>query len=256
MLVVDPAAAEDMDVDAGLAQDFNSERLTANALSLQKKLDELRQQLTQLGAQKKALNIIDGATNHFYKETASDELHKLTEERTKTFLSFTSVTAALRSSQANELLTEALQLKKCDDLLLEPEEQAYVKELLEEERELSQDLLANQEVGTQQEISIIEARTELAGLLCRYQELRNQAGPVLFLEEDTKDKGVEVLQKSMQHEDARLNQMRMMIQKLMIGEDKFGMRFDAETNAKFQRMLKRCGKKPEEFRLEGAGDMS
>ena len=32
--------------------------------------------------------------------------------------------------QANELLTEALQLKKCDDLLLEPEEQAYVKELL------------------------------------------------------------------------------------------------------------------------------
>ena len=32
MLVVDHAAAEDMDVDAGLAQDFNSERLTANAL--------------------------------------------------------------------------------------------------------------------------------------------------------------------------------------------------------------------------------
>jgi len=245
-----------MEVDAEATQVYNSERLTANALSLQKKLDELRQQLTKLRAQKAAFNSFDGATNHFYKETASDELHRLTEERTKTFLNFATVSAALRASQANEVLTEALQLAGSDDLLLEPEEQEYVRELLEEERELSQQLLANQEVGTQQEISIIEARTELAGLLCRYQELRNQAGPVLFLAEDTKDKGIEKLQNCLKHEDARLNQMRMMIQKLMIGEDKFGMRFDAETNEKFRRMLQRCGMKPEEFRLEAATNLS
>jgi len=242
-------AQQELVTELEMLQNINSERLTANALSLQKELDKLRLEQIKLGAQKNALNIIDGANNHFYKEIASDELLKLTEERTKTFLNFSSIQAALRCNQANEMLIQTLHLQKSEDLLLEPEEEAYVKELLEELRELAQELLNNQEVGTEQEINIIEARTELAGLLCRYQELRNQAGPVLFKGDD-KEKATLVLEKNLAKEDCRLNQMRLMIQKLMIGEKKFGMRFDKETNAHFKEMFMKCGLKPHQFRSQ------
>merc|ERR1711860_457618 len=122
----------------------------------------------------------------------------------------------------------------------------------EENREISVQLLKNQEEGTEQEIKIIEARTELAQLFCRHQELRNELGSPGLLSDSNKDKAQLKLEKELAHRDAKLNQMRLMIQKLMIGQDKFGMRFDDETNERFRSMLIRCGMKPDEFRKEAA----
>ncbi|XP_023337372.1 uncharacterized protein LOC111708283 [Eurytemora carolleeae] len=144
----------------------------------------------------------------------------------------------MRATKTNQTLSEALGLEKSDELRLEPEEMEYVRELLEEHRLLSESFLKHHEIGTEQEFQIIEARTKLAGLLCKYQELRNQAGPLLFSESE-KDKELLVLEKRMREEDLRINQIRMMIQKMMIGEKKLGQLFDKETNTRFKEMFLR-----------------
>lgn len=53
----------------------------------------------------------------------------------------------------------------------------------------------------------------------------------------------------LQNGDRRINQMRMMIQKLMISFDKFGLQFeDKDVNDRYRALLVRCGKSPEELR--------
>jgi len=231
--------------------DFNNERLTQHAVELQSQLDQLRIKLDQLRAQKNALiNPEHGMKDNFlYKEVFSDDLHKLTSARTETFLSFTSVQAALRSMQTGQVLREALEQKENSMVRLEPEERKYLLELLEEQRELSQKLMKTQSEGSAQDLKIIEARTELASLLCTFQELRNEAGPVLLREED-KDKETQILEKSLSNEDKRLNQIRFIVQKLMIGQHKFGMDYDEETNSRFKKMFLRAGMKPDDLRKE------
>ena len=53
----------------------------------------------------------------------------------------------------------------------------------------------------------------------------------------------------LQRGDRRLNQMRFMIQKLMISFDKFGLQFEEKgMNDRYRALLVRCGKCPEELR--------
>ena len=53
----------------------------------------------------------------------------------------------------------------------------------------------------------------------------------------------------LQNGDRRINQMRFMIQKLMISFDKFGLQFEEKgMNDRYRALLVRCGKCPEELR--------
>ena len=60
----------------------------------------------------------------------------------------------------------------------------------------------------------------------------------------------------MREEDLRINQIRMMTQKMMISEKKFGQLFDDETNTRFKEMFLRCGMTPDELRKEKFADIS
>eukprot|EP00088_Acartia_fossae_P061573 TRINITY_DN74011_c0_g1_i1.p1 TRINITY_DN74011_c0_g1~~TRINITY_DN74011_c0_g1_i1.p1 ORF type:complete len:260 (-),score=56.77 TRINITY_DN74011_c0_g1_i1:23-802(-) len=228
---------------------FNNEKMTKDALELQKTLDQLRRKIDLLRAQKVGNQPNYGGKDNFMrKEVGPDDLHRLTNERTQTFLNFNSMQSALRALQANKVLTSALGLGEENIVQLLPEEKAYVEELLEEQKELSERLLKSHDEGLSQDVKIIEARTDLAELLFRYQELRNEVGPLLLREED-KDKEMQLLEKALRSEDLRVNQMRMIIQKLMIGEDNFGMNHeDEETNARYKQMFLKCGMKPDELR--------
>lgn len=240
----------DVDVEGEAEENFNSEKLSQNALQLQQKLDQLKQKICQARAQKSARKHIQLLRNNqIFEQASSDELHKLTGERTKSFLDFTSVQMAIRSAEVNKALTKALQLEKNGDGHLEPEEEKYVRELLEEQRELTLALLKNQDIGSEQELQIIEARYKLYGLLTQYNELRSKAGPILLRDED-KEEAMQRIEKSTKDEDSRLNQMRLMIQKLMMGEKDFGCIFDKETNERYKKMFLRCGMSPDEFRKE------
>merc|ERR1719500_2446344 len=86
----------------------------------------------------------------------SEELYKLTQERTQTFLNFTNLQMAIKAAQGSQALTKALN---------------YVRELLEDQKELSDQIFKHQELGVEQELAVIKARAELAKLHCRYQEL-------------------------------------------------------------------------------------
>jgi len=239
-----------MDADGGISDNYRmGETVAKNALDTQYKLDQIRLKLMQARAQKASLKNVYGNKGLPYKEITSEGLQKLTEERTRTFLDFKSVQAALRAAEANKALTVALNLEAGDDVNLEAEEETYVRELLEEQTELSKALMKYHEVGVQQDFEIIEARSELAGYFFKYQQLRNEAGPLLFGSED-KDENMKQLEMETQHEEYRLHQIRLIIQKLMMSEEKYGMLFDDETNEKFKKMFYRCGMTPEELRSD------
>jgi len=228
---------------------FNNERLSKNALEIHNKLDEVKLKVLEAKALKASSKNIYGSKGLSYKEVSSDELLKLTEERTRTFLNFKSLQAALHAAEANKAVTVALKLDGGEGKNLEAEEETYVRELLEEQQDLSNALMKEHEIGVQQEIEIMEARSEFAVLLFKYQQLRNQAGPLLY-GSDQKDAYMKQLETETQNEDYRINQIRMMVQKLMMTEEKFGMIFDEETNERFKKMFYRCGMNPEEFRQD------
>jgi len=234
---------------------MNSGKLTEKAIDTQNKLDAVRLKLMEARALKSSLKNIYGCSNQLYKEVTSEELQKLTEERTRTFLNFKSAQAAIRAAESNKILTAALKLDNKDEITLEPEEEVYVRELLEEQEELTKDLMKEQDIGVQQELQIIELRTELGGLFCKYQQLRIDAekeGKEITEPEGDQSTvdGIEELHMNTKHEEYRVNQIRLMIQKIMMKEKKLGMLFDEDTNAKFKKMFFRCGMSPEELRNE------
>merc|ERR1712183_147108 len=159
---------------------------------------------------------------------------------------------AIKAAQANQALTKALSLEKESKIMLEKEEEEYVKELLEEQKELTEEVFKCQEAGIEQELAVIKARAELAKLHCRYQEL---VGDVVEARkgkgEENWDKETVKLQNQLRQGDFKVNQLRFMIQKFMISHKKLGLQFDDEDkNNKFKALFLRCGQSPEELRQQ------
>merc|ERR1719250_498273 len=142
----------------------------------------------------------------------SEELNKLTQERTQTFLNFTGLQVAIKAAQASQALTKALNYEKDGNITLEKEEEEYVRELLEEQKELSEQIFKNQELGVKQELV-----GEVVGI-------RREMG------EENWDKETIRLQEQLKNGDCKVNQIRFMIQKFMISHKKLGLQFDDEKN--------------------------
>jgi len=233
---------------------YNETTISKNAVKLQNDLSKLKMEITQAKAKMAASQRdVEGAEGDLYGTGAhgdSDELNKLTQERTQTFLNFTSLQMAIKAAQANQALTKALSLEKESKIKLEKEEEEYVKELLEEQKELTEEVFKCQEAGIEQELAVIKARAELAKLHCRYQEL---VGDVVEARkgkgEENWDKETIKLKEQLRQGDYKVNQIRFMIQKFMISHKKIGLQFeDQEKNMMFKNLLLRCGQPPEVLR--------
>jgi len=235
---------------------YNETDISKNAVKLQHDLTKLKMEIIQAKAKMAASQRdVEGAEGDLYgpgSQGDSEELNKLTQERTQTFLNFTSLQVAIKAAQANQALTKALNLEKESNISLEKEEEEYVRELLEDQKELSEQIFKNQESGVEQELAVIKARAELAKLHCRYQELVGDVvGARKGKGEENWDKETVKLQNQLRQGDFKVNQLRFMIQKFMISHKKLGLQFDDEDkNNKFKALFLRCGQSPEELRQQ------
>jgi len=234
---------------------YNETDISKNAVKLQNDLTKLKMDILKAKAEMAASQRdVEGAEGDLYGPGAqgdSEELYKLTQERTQTFLNFTSLQVAIKAAQANQALTKALNLEKDSKISLEKEEEDYVRELLEEQKELAEQIFENQEAGVEQELAVIKARAELAKLHCRYQELVGDVvGARKEKGEENWDKENIRLQEKLRQGDFKINQLRFMIQKFMISHNKLGLQFDDEKNNHFKTLFLRCGQTPEELRQQ------
>jgi len=219
---------------------YNEEDISRNAVKLQNELAKLKLDIIKAKAQHKVqLSTVPGENNTLADDDGdlygpdankvSEELNKLTKERTQTFLNFTSLQAALKAAHANKAITRALHLE----------------------------VLKQHEEGVEQELEIIKARLELARLYTRYAEV---IGDVVdkrrALGSGNWEKDTVKAYETLKIGDYKINQMRFMIQKFMLSFNKFGLQFnDDAMNERYKALLLRCGKTPEEMRkMMGEGE--
>jgi len=238
----------------------NTDNMSKNAAKLQEDLGRLKLEIIKAKAQRKAEQSADTTSNNLVDDDgdlygpdaskASDELHRVTRERTQTFLNFTNLQSALRASQANKAITRAFNLEKDGKINLEKEEEDHVRSLLEDQKELTVEVIKQHEEGVEQELEIIKARLELAQLHTRYSEMIGQVVDTRrSLGSDCWEQDTVKLHEALKKGDQKINQMRFMIQKFMLSFDKFGLQFeDQALNDRYKALLLRCGKTPEAMR--------
>jgi len=236
------------DIDDTRATEFNDEKASADMVALQKRLELLRGSLLTAKATLAATNKdeVDPEDDLYGRQ---DKVDQLTMERTQTFLNFSNLRTALQLAQTNRVLTEALGLEKDGNIQLETEEVEYVRQLLDEKRELVNDLMGQQKEGIDKEIELISVRGQLAGLIT---DMKRLMGELKEVRGGTKtwDKKTHDIQESVEQGDYKLNQMRFTIQKFILSfPNRFKM-FDDTSNKEVQEMFLRCGKTPEEMREE------
>jgi len=248
-------------MDQDLDMQYNDENFSSNAVKLQQRLTKLKQDIIRAKAACKAEHSTVASANNpstdddgdLYgsdSSKVSDELYRLTRERTQTFLNFTHLQVALKAAQANKAITRAFNLETDGKIKLEQEEEDHVRSLLEEQKELTVEVFQQHEAGVELEMDIIKARLELAQLHSKYAEMiggvvesRRNAGSDCWGDDTVK------AHKVVKEGDRRINQMRFMIQKFMLSFNKFGLQFDdPQLNERYKALLLRCGKTPEQMR--------
>jgi len=241
---------------------YNDEDFSSNAVKLQGQLAKLKLDIIKAMAQSKAENSnVTTVNNQLLDDDAdlygpnsnkvSDEMYRVTRERTQTFLNFTNLQIALKAAQANKAITRAFNLETDGNINLEKEEEDHVRGLLEDQNELTEEVFKQHEEGVELELEIIKARLELAQLHSKYSEIigqvvesRRSGGSQAWFDDTVK--AHEVLKKG----DNKINQLRFMIQKFMLSFNKFGLQFDdAQLNERYKALLLRCGKTPEQMRM-------
>ena len=166
-----------MDVDRQEEElyNFNDEEITSWAVELQNKLSQLKLQVIEGMARNKAMKAnnktiqLDDEGELFGEgaEKVTNELHKITKERTQTFLKFTSLSVARKAAEANKAIIRAFNLENGGNINLEKEEEEYLRSLLDEQKELIRDVVGQHKEGSKQEVESIETRIKLAELYSR-----------------------------------------------------------------------------------------
>jgi len=234
---------------------MNSPALNHQAVILQKNLEQLKAKLIKTRAKlavDKNQNGGETRDDLLYgkQEVKEDDLHNLVVQRTKTFLNFTSLQTALKAAQINSSITKALNIEKDSNIQLEKEEEQYVRELLEDQRIMAEEIISNQNQVVDQELELLDSRIKLADLHRTHQELFEKVKPIRIASGESKDGQVKELQKQLSGEEEKLNQIRFMIQKFMGAHPKMGFQFDKETNERFKKIYMSCGYFPEDLRAQ------
>jgi len=238
----------------GVATDaVHGDEMTNRVVYLQKELDRLRFKAIKARAEQESLDPCY-KINEFYTNNVNvDRLNNLTKKRTQGFLNYNTLHDALKGSQAVKALKAGFELleekdgagdsEDGEDIRLEPEERQYVEALMSEENELSKSLNEKSNVILQQDVEMIMLRKKHADNLCKISELWTKL-------QQSSDNKPDVNNKPLLEQEAKCNQFRFIIQRLMIGEKDLGQIFDDETNERFKQMFVKCGLEPEELRKQ------
>lgn len=177
-------------------------------------------------------------------------LHEVASEHTKVTLDFEGLRQAIVASQRVEALKKTFGIGDGDQS--SPEEEAYIKDLFEENIELSMELVQHMEDYLQAEIQSMSLKTEAAKKFAESRNLYtehygdvNSDDDVTGNETDSPDaklnSNVEKKKRLLQSEENKTQQMKTLIQKLMLSYPNLGLRFDDATNQRFRDMFIKCG---------------
>ena len=228
----------------------NDSETSGNSVKLQQDLDRIKREIikakAQLGAQP-----CESEDALFYGTVAGKgEFNKLIKERNQCFLNFTLLESAIKAGQANDAVLKAFSLDQEGNMELLDDEKEHMRTLLEDQKELVEDVMRNHEDGVVQSLQLIEARAKLATVRSRYQELQESLGRVRkFKSKENYEEATMQLHNAYKHSEAQLNELRFMIQKLLISSPKLGLQFaEKEKNDRYRELLLNCGRRPEKLR--------
>lgn len=180
-------------------------------------------------------------------------LHRVANEHTQVTLNFEALNMALRSSLASAALRKAFSLDKdTAETQDDPDERAYLLELLEEQAERSESIIQAEDQRFNKEMELLAAKTELAR---EFSALQEQYSLLLDGEPDfpaapakrskqhkaSKDAMEEKLE-TLKMEENRLVQMKTMIQKLLLADPNGCLNTDKEDmKSRIEEMLVKSG---------------
>ena len=177
-------------------------------------------------------------------------LHNVARDYSRITLNFESLAMAIKASQASVAMKRVFESE--NDGNVDPEERKYLLELLDDEAELSDTVLQLEDDQLAKKLELIKVKCELAenfsnlretysGLLKNVPEEEiSHAVPRKRQNSGEKMSRIEQKSEELKAEEDRLNQMRFLIQKLMMATPSC-LNYDEETNKKHKSMLAKCG---------------
>ena len=183
-------------------------------------------------------------------------LKQIAKEHNRVHLDFEVLSMALKQTLISSSLKKAFQFDDSDEGAVELEERNFLKEMLEEQEERSERIFRAESERVDKEIELLKAKCELA---TQFYELKDQYSSLIDNEDHRikksksssktglVDKKVIVLEV----EEKRLEQMKMMIQKLIMSVPEGILNLGNEDDRKkSKRMLIKCGYDVETLRNE------
>lgn len=178
-------------------------------------------------------------------------LHNVALDHSRVTLNFEGLAMAIKASQASEALKNAIGLEETTETgdKIDPDEKKYLLELLEEQAELTDSILKAEDDQLNAKLELINVKSELLkefdSLREKYSALlknnpENDIEPAVHRKRQKEiqmDKEMEVLKA----EEDRLNEIRILIQKLLMSVPQGCLNYDEETNKKHKSMLSKCG---------------
>jgi len=184
-------------------------------------------------------------------------LHNVAQEYSRVTLNFEALSMAIKASQASEALKRAIGLDNNDSTTedeignVDPDERKYLLELLEEEAEHSEAILRSEDEQLNKRLELINAKCELAkefsALRDTYSTLlknipEDEISHAVPRQKDTgKTSKIDQKNEELKAEEDRVNEIRVLIQKLMMSMPGGCLNYDDETNKRHKSMLIKCG---------------
>merc|ERR1712018_731517 len=177
-------------------------------------------------------------------------------------LNFEGLRKSIQASQMSNALKKAIGLSKgnTDEVLpvsssneKDQEEIEFIKDLLAEQNELNEKIMAVEKERLDSTVDLLYSKMEVAKefLVTKqiYNDIITNEGQNIEDDEDMSlQRKIEKRKKGLAREEARLNQMKFVVQKLMASCPNNAMTFDEEANAKHYDMFLKCGQAIPEIR--------
>jgi len=178
-------------------------------------------------------------------------LHNVALDHSRVTLNFEGLAMAIKASQASEALKNAIGLEETADAgdNIDPDEKKYLLELLEEQAELTDSILKDEDDQLNAKLELINVKSDL---LKEFDSLREKYSALLKKNPENdiepavrrKRQKSEQMNKQMEQlkdEEDRLNEIRFIIQKLLMSVPQGCLNYDEDTNKKHKSMLSKCG---------------
>jgi len=180
-------------------------------------------------------------------------LHNLSHEHSQVVLDFEALSLALKTAMSSATLQKALNLEESGPEV-DKDELEYLKELLEEQAERSEQILKLEERRLEHEMELLKLKGEV---IRESKVMRDSYSKLMQMDPDDdvapayKRKAldsqavgglIEEKQETLKAEEDRVTEFKGMILKLMMADTKGCLNYDEqEVNEKHTKMLMKCG---------------